>query len=285
MECMQNFPQKNGRLQKERIDIIKEFLKKYGDLIFWVVMSVLLATSCFIEMKEEADFKSRTNTLASQIEELQNEQVAFSLREEEYDRALQMFKDELEEMKDNLSEIQKTEETVVIEENEIVISTGKWEVGQELAVPAILSEVKLFTDYRKYNIEGTPHNRLQNAAYTDENGCRRYGEDYLVALGSYYSTDIGDRFEITLDTGNIFTVMLADGKNDKDLDECNMYYPCETYGGYKRANLIEFIIDSDVLAKEVYGYGSLDKIPELQGSVTKIVYLGRDESGDWTTYA
>ena len=248
--------------------------------------AVLLVILYSNDTRREYELKNTVDMLSTQVEELKGEQVAYSFREKEYDRALKIFQRELTEIKSQLNESEKenAEDTVTIEKNELTVSDGEWKIGQELDVPIIPSEVKFFTDYREYNIYGTPHNRLQQVAYTDKDGCRRYGNDYLVALGSYYSVDIGDRFEITLDTGNVFTIMLADGKNDKDLDPLRMYDPCETYGGLQRANVLEFIIDSDILSSEVFQYGSLDKIPELQGSITKIVYLGRDESGDWTTY-
>ena len=152
------------------------------------------------------------------------------------------------------------------------------------SLPKIPTNVKLFTDYRVYNLWYTPHYRLQQAAWTDSQGFRRYNNDYVVALGSYYSTNIGDRFEITLDTGSTFTVILGDGKVDDDCDSDNMYTPCFDYNGDKAANVLEFIIDEEVLDRDVYDYGSVDLIEEFKGDITKMVYLGRDASQDWDLY-
>ena len=167
---------------------------------------------------------------------------------------------------------------------EVVNTINKWEVGQELPLPEIPSNMKLCTDYRFYNIKGTPHNRLQLSAWTDEFGCRRYNDDYIVGLGSFYSVDIGDRFEITLDTGRTFTIIMGDGKADCDTDELNMFTPCFNYEGEYCANILEFIIDKDVMYDKCYQYGSLDYHDEFKGDIIKMVYLGRDNGGDWVTY-
>ena len=181
-----------------------------------------------------------------------------------------------EEIKEELSVVESEESTSSDE--------SKFEVGEKCDVPDIPTHVKFCTDYRAYNLWYTPHYRLQQGAWTDEYGLRRYNDDYLVALGSYYSTDIGDRFEVTLDTGKIFTVMMADGKWDIDCDENNMYTPCVDYNGEEAGNLLEFIIDKYSVSNEMYDYGSLDYYDGFKGSVVKMVYLGRDDSADWDTY-
>ena len=63
-----------------------------------------------------------------------------------------------------------------------------------------------------------------------------------------------------------------------------MYAPCYDYNGNLCANVLEFIIDSDAMSKEVYSYGSIDCIDEFKRNIVKMVYLGRDNSTDWDTY-
>ena len=164
------------------------------------------------------------------------------------------------------------------------IDSNKWEIGDSVPLPSIPTNIKSYTDYRFYNVEGTPHQRLQQVAWTDGYGCRRYNNDYIVALGSFYSVDIGDRFEVTLDTGNVFTIILGDGKADVDTDPTNMYAPCVNYEGEQCANVIEFIIDKNVVSVEAYRYGSMDYYDLFKGNIIKMVYLGRDNGGDWATY-
>lgn len=160
----------------------------------------------------------------------------------------------------------------------------KLSIRKNYEVPNIPTFPKFFTDYRFYGIEGTPHYRLQQECWTDELGCRRLNNDYVVALGSYYSTNIGDRFEVALDSGNIFTVVLGDGKHDKDCDERNMFTPCISYDNEKCGNLLEFIIDEEILSSEIYQYGSLDCVSHLKGNVVRMTYIGRYDRIDLDTY-
>lgn len=179
------------------------------------------------------------------------------------------------------------EETIKNEnsnETSAFLNSAKFEVGETVPLPSLPTHVKLCTDYRCYNLWYTPHYRMQQAAYTDENGLRRYGEDYIVGLGRYYSESIGDRFKITLDTGHEFTVIFGDGKAPVDCDENNMYTPCKNYSGEECANVLEFIIDSDAMPNNVYEYGSIDCLEEFSGNIVKMEYLGRDNSADWDTY-
>lgn len=188
-------------------------------------------------------------------------------------------------------------ETVV--ENPVFISVSETEEIQSTAVeeplpesdetmllslPDMPTNMHLYTDYRSYNLTGTPHYRLQQKCYTDEYGCRRFGEDYVIGLGTFYSTDIGDRFEITLDNGNTFTAILGDTKADKDTDISNRYTECVNYDGEPCANVLEFIVDSERLEQGARDLGTLTYYEHLNGNVTAIRYLGRDESDDWGIY-
>lgn len=164
------------------------------------------------------------------------------------------------------------------------IDTDKWSINEEVPLPNIPTNVKFCTDYRCYNIEGTPHLRMQNLSYTDELGCRRFNDDYCVALGSFYSERIGDRFEVTLDSGRVFTVITGDMKADSDTDSKNMYGPCINYDYEPSANVLEFIIDDTVVSDDMYSYGSLDYHEEFKGNIVKMVYLGRDTSMNWDKY-
>ena len=151
-------------------------------------------------------------------------------------------------------------------------------------LPHISTHVKFFIDYRSYNLPYTPHYRLQQAAWTDKNGLRRFNNDYIVALGSFYSTSIGDRFKIVLSSGNTFTVILGDGKWDGDCDSMCMYMPCTDYSGKKVGNLMEFVIDEETISPAVYEYGSIEVIEGFEGDIVQMEYLGRDMSQDWDTY-
>ena len=65
----------------------------------------------------------------------------------------------------------ETEETVTETTTPVVTTFGKV-IGQDVELPNLPTDRKVCTDYRVYNIPGTPHNRMQLAARTDEQGCR-----------------------------------------------------------------------------------------------------------------
>lgn len=260
------------------------------DGIIAILIFVLLGIAVFGVMKTQYDYENyklkTNNTLAilnTENLELHNENARLTALVSDYETKIA----ELEKNNKVLSNKIQDYKTLQCKANnteKIVNTINKWKVGQELPLPSVPSNMKLCTDYRFYNIVGTPHNRLQRVAWTDEFGCRRYNNDYIVALGSFYSVDIGDRFEVTLDTGRTFTIIMGDGKADVDTDINNMYTPCFNYDGEYCANLLEFIIDKEIMSANAYAYGSLDYHNEFAGDIIKMVYLGRNQEGDWTSY-
>ena len=46
---------------------------------------------------------------------------------------------------------------------------------------------------------------------------------YLIAMGSHYGTEIGSKYRITTDTGNIFYGCLADQKDDSDTNSTHQW--------------------------------------------------------------
>jgi hypothetical protein len=114
----------------------------------------------------------------------------------------------------------------------------------------------------------TKQQEIQNSCWTDSYGLRRYGDDYVIALGSYYGTEIGTRYLITLEDGTSFTAVLGDAKSDCDTDSYNQY----TYAGYGNyKNVVEFIVDQYSLSYDIKNAGTVSAIPEFNGgSITSI---------------
>lgn len=123
---------------------------------------------------------------------------------------------------------------------------------QSYEVPNIDTSFMAYMDYRKITDETTIQYEMQQQAYTDENGFRKIGEDYCIALGSYYTNyECGIRFKITLDNGYSFTGIIADLKDDRHTDK-------ETHTHIKKnGNVIEYIIDDKVMPNEALELGNL----------------------------
>lgn len=142
-----------------------------------------------------------------------------------------------------------------------------------LGVPNINSSFKTWMSYRAVtNIKSPQYNFIYTYGWSDEEGFMRCSgeadlgiEDdyYLIALGSYYGTEIGTKYKITLDTGRVFYGVLADSKADKHTNSTNQYVS-------HNKNIVEFLVDSSKLNKDVKRMGSANVYMPLNGSVVKI---------------
>ena len=105
--------------------------------------------------------------------------------------------------------------------------------------------------------------------YTDENG----EEYYTVALGSAYGRDIGDAWEVTLDNGESFNIMLGDFKDDGKTEFFG--HSCRNAHEEPCTNVIEFIVDVKKLPAEVLDRGSFSVTNWCNGNIIEMKYLGR----------
>lgn len=139
-------------------------------------------------------------------------------------------------------------------------------------VPNINTSFKTYMDYRTItNKASTQYQLIQEWAWADYegfmrcNGERDLGVDddyYLIALGSYYGSTIGTKYKITTDTGAMFYGILADQKDDRDTDSTNRY----SYNN----DVVEFLVDTRTLNKDVKVMGSANVYMPLNGSITEI---------------
>jgi hypothetical protein len=81
--------------------------------------------------------------------------------------------------------------------------------------------------------------KLQQNAWTDDEGFRRYEEFYMIALGTYYVDYIGQRFDILFEDGSLIRAVIGDVKWDDGTDAKRQYHLCDL-------SIVEFIIDESV---------------------------------------
>lgn len=131
-----------------------------------------------------------------------------------------------------------------------------------------------YMDYNCITDKTTPQYDMQQSAWTDWQGLRRYNNDYMVAMGSYYSDyEVGSRFEITLENDTVFTVILGDLKDDIHTDNKNMYTPVYQNWQLVKANVIEFIVDENQLSYDVKQLGTISGYEEFNGNIVSIKKL------------
>jgi hypothetical protein len=142
---------------------------------------------------------------------------------------------------------------------------------------------KSWTPYTIYAKWSKQH-KLQQIAYTDENGLRKVGEYFCVALGSYYGDEVGLLYEITLeDNGEYktFKAVLCDQKSDRHTDSTHRYTK-------KHGCMVEFAIDIKVAqnANSIVYHGTVSALEEFRGCVVKIKNIGKMDivTGEVTLY-
>ena len=142
-----------------------------------------------------------------------------------------------------------------------------------LSVPNINSSFKTWMSYKAVTSKSSPQYKfIHTWGWSDSEGFMRCSGErdlgidqdyYLIALGSYYGTTIGTKYKITLDTGRVFYGALADCKDNRHTNSTNQYVP-------KNGNLVEFLVDTPKLNKDVKRMGSANVYMPLNGKVVKI---------------
>jgi hypothetical protein len=120
-------------------------------------------------------------------------------------------------------------------------------------------------DYRKITNRNSKQYALQRLSTTDGQGFRRFDNDYLIALGSHFAQNIGQRLEITLSDGTTFYARLGDYKDDRHTDPTNRFIKAN-------GNVIEFIVDSKIMDRQVLRSGTVSSLG-FEGQVSDIVCI------------
>lgn len=136
----------------------------------------------------------------------------------------------------------------------------------ELSVPAGDTSFKSYMDYRAITNKKSPQYKLQNDCWTDENGLRRCGDDYVIAVGSYYADYVGERLDIILASGETFTAVVGDFKADSHTDDTHRYTAMSNGG----KNVIEFVVDVSSLDAKARRMGDISYINGFDGDIESI---------------
>ena len=128
-------------------------------------------------------------------------------------------------------------------------------------------------DFKSYEIhtsitsKNTPHYELQrDHAYTAPNGIRAVNGRYCIALGSHFTTKIGQYVDIVLKNGTVIECILGDQKSDSHTDDLKIAHR-------KDGSIVEFIIDKKVLNEKIlYVYGNMSYLySEWKSPVVQVI--------------
>lgn len=127
---------------------------------------------------------------------------------------------------------------------------------------------KSYMDYRSITDTTSSQWKLLNSGniIVSNDGLLRDADGYIgIAIGTYYCDMVGERFIITLDSGNEIHAIVVDIKADKD-----------TFDGANHkvdSSMIEFVIDIDQASnyyKKAIVLGNFDAEDEFHGNIVKI---------------
>ena len=165
-----------------------------------------------------------------------------------------------------IEEINNAEETTisqVIIENSIIEQQEKQtEDGIEYEVPSNQNGFKSWMPYTALGRNTTNYKMLMEYGWIDENGLWRINDMYCVALGSYYSTRVGDIFKVELSSGEFVYFITADHKADAHTDSTNRY---TTANGC----IAEFIVSYSDLNSSVKAAGSVSALSRFKNTTYK----------------
>jgi hypothetical protein len=184
---------------------------------------------------------------------------------EDLEAKTQSLKEEKNNLNTYISQLEKNQQAFAEERQQLELKIDDLKRIQSNLIKqnSSLGTFKSYTDYRCLSRDSAQW-KLQEQAYTDENGFRKIGDAYMVALGSYYGTTLGTKYTVTLSNGSIFQVILCDCKKDIHTDANNQKTLSD-------GSILEFYVDTSVLPTSVKTSGTISSINFFSGSVVSIV--------------
>lgn len=123
--------------------------------------------------------------------------------------------------------------------------------------------IKSYMDYRCITSTVSKQYKLQKSlAYTGDNGIRMINGRYCVAVGSYYTTTIGQYIDIELENGNVIYGILADCKDDAHTDSTNRINP--------NGSVVEFVVDTKALDHTAKIMGDISYVNDWNSKIINI---------------
>lgn len=122
---------------------------------------------------------------------------------------------------------------------------------------------KSYMDFKTITSTISNQFKLQRLAVTDKTGIRTVNGRYCIAMGSYYSHDVGQYIDVTLNNGKILKCVVGDCKQDK--------HTIRNRSAGLDGGVVEFIVSSKQLPLKARQMGDVSYISdEWNSPVVKI---------------
>ena len=185
----------------------------------------------------------------------------------EYEKQQEEINENIKELQRKTDELEDTymapyhfEPAVSVEDNDSPVVGSP--IGESKSVP---SQNGFFSYMDADCITSTSSSQyaLKKDYRLDSCGIWTYEGRWCIAVGSYYSKEIGKYIDICLKNGTVITGVLSDCKSDKDTDSTCRQNP--------NGSIVEFIVNESSLSKEVKKHGNCAyAYPQWQSEVDHI---------------
>lgn len=151
-------------------------------------------------------------------------------------------------------EVEKIEVDVVAEE------TPQW---VEMDVPSH-NGFKSYMDCKFITDVNSEQYKFKYEYLCSASGIMVVDSRYVVAVGSYYTTEIGARIDLVMENGSVVNCIVGDCKADKHTDGLNQQHSVD-------GSVVEFIVCTDNLSDKVRQMGDVSYANErLMGEIKSI---------------
>lgn len=124
---------------------------------------------------------------------------------------------------------------------------------------------KSYMSYKCITSKSSPQYILQrDRAYTGTYGIRQVDGRYCVAVGSYFTKEIGTLIDLVLENGTVIPCIVSDQKADIDTDSQNIM---TTHNGC----VSEFVVDTKVLVRMAKRMGDISYCDASWNSPVKTI--------------
>lgn len=135
------------------------------------------------------------------------------------------------------------------------------------------NRIKSYMPYTAITSKSSPQWKLQQVAYTGDYGIRQVNGRFCIAVGSAYTSKIGQYIDLVLENGTVIPCILADQKANKDTNSDNTITEHD-------GSLVEFVVSSSNLSKTVKRMGDISYASDGWNSmITQVIVY--DEMADY----
>ncbi len=241
------------------------FYRKFVTSSALMVMILALQTSPIIAQAESSGLKSLESITAEEGESSENTRKTL-------DEITLLEKEEgVEEIEDSITSENSVSfgemadgrdiESQLYYEAQVIVSTPE---NVPNGNPSCRSQNITYMSYEKITLVSSNQYIQQHSdeCYTDKTtGIRCVDDRYCIAVGSYYSANVGDKLDVVFEDGTIIRCIVGDCKSDAHTDENHQF---QKYDG----SVVEFLVDYEYFSstkqwKGIIGEGDIVKVVKV----------------------